>query len=124
MIVEAIAFGDARAYRASPTGMMLAKPALLSTSKARTQPKLALRSGVANVLAIARARMANMASTNPMIILLISLGSLKCLAHRRQKASAITRKLIETIESTVISHVVGMVCPKNTMLMWLGTQSM
>src|SRR5437762_12317102 len=50
----------------------------------------------------------------PIAILLISLGSGCFFDHRRQNTTAPARQLTDRIESTVISHVVGIFFPKKT----------
>src|SRR6478736_8321888 len=124
MIVPATALGATRAYMARPTGNTFAKPALLKSSNASTQPKPALWSGEEARAAPTRQSAPTALSARPIVILVISLGSLKRFAHRRQKTTAPTRNDTLTTASSVTSHVVGIVMPKNTMFTWSGTQSM
>src|SRR5271165_4408078 len=123
-MVPETAFGDARAYMARPTGNTLAKPMLLKTSNPSTQPTPALWPVEDTTAAAASDSRATALSPRPIVILMGSLGSLKYLDHRRQNANAATRLETLTTESRVISHVVGIVRPKNTRFTLLGTQSM
>ncbi len=52
----------------------------------------------------------------PIAILLISVGSGNFFDQMRQNMTAMKRKLTETIESSVINHVVGIFFPKKTRL--------
>src|ERR1700689_3962281 len=122
-MVPAMAFGDARAYSASPTGNTLAKPMLFRISNASTHPTLALWPAALIVAAATSASWALALIPRPTMILTTSLGSLKRLAQRRQNATAATSAEIDTAESRVINQVVGIVRPKNTRSTWLGTHS-
>ena len=61
---------------------------------------------------------------SPRVIFVTSAGSPKRLPHSRQKAIAATSAANDNTASTVISHVVGIVRPKNTRSIWDGAQSM
>src|SRR5688572_5240328 len=116
MIVPAMALGATRAYMARPTGKTLAKPALFRNSNARIQPMLTLTPPAEATAAPTRQRAAPALRARPMVIFVISLGSLKRLAHRRQKATAPNRKETLTTASSVTSQVVGIIRPKNSRL--------
>src|ERR1017187_2221671 len=117
-------FGEARANNASPTGNTFANPMLLRSSNPSTHPTLALRVGAETSAAEASESSASALKPSPIAILMTSLGSLKRFAHMRQNATAATRQVTLTTESTVISHVVGIVRPKKTRLTLFGTQIM
>src|ERR1700681_4122285 len=96
---------------------------LFRTSNTSTQRMAAASPPAVIVAAVASASGAIALMPRPITILTTSLGSLKRLDQSRQKATAAIREEIDATESTVISHVVGIVRPKNTMSMLLGTQS-
>src|ERR1035437_4032682 len=122
-MVPTIDFGEARANRARPTGNTFANPMLLRISNPSTQPTLSLCVGVETSAAPASESSASALKPSPIAILMTSLGSLKRFAHTRQNATAATRQETLTTESSVISHVVGIVRPKKTRLTLLGTHS-
>src|SRR5579863_608780 len=122
-MVPATALGDKRAYSANPTGKTLEKPKLLRTSNASTQPILAFWPPAAMAAAAVSDSNAPALKASPSVILMISLGSLKCFDHSRQKATLAIRLAMLTVASSVINQVVGIVRPKKIMLTCSGTQS-
>src|SRR4029077_16018953 len=111
--------GATRAYSASETGKTLANPALFKTWNANNQPIDTLSPVRAAIVAPATSESIPITAIKlPIAILLISVGSGNFLDQSPQKTTARNRKLTDTIESSVINHVVGIVFPKKTRLAW------
>src|SRR5947207_15004385 len=113
MMVADNAAGAARAYSARETGKMFANPMLLRTWKVTSQPIETCDPELAAIAApVAREMNPVTAMRLPMPILMISGGSGNFFAHSRQNTTAPARKLTDTIESSVMSQVVGIFLSK------------
>src|SRR5438128_4206988 len=103
---------------------MFAKPMLLSTWKVMSQP---IEIFVPELDAIAAPMASEMnpvtATRLPMPILVISGGSGNFFDQSRQNTTEPARKLTDTIESSVISHVVGIFLPKKMRLAFRSAQT-
>src|SRR5205809_7679557 len=124
MMVADKAAGAARAYSARETGKMFANPMLFRTWKVTSQPIETCDPELAAVAApVAREMNPVTAMTLPMPILMISGGSGNFFRHSRQNTTAPARKLTDTIESSVMSQVVGIFLPKKIRFTFRSTQT-
>src|SRR6266480_2981457 len=108
------AAGATRAQSASETGKTFANPMLLRRWNVMSQPIETFPPLLAAMaVPAARERKPVTAMRLPRPSLVISAGSGNFFDHNRQNTTAPTRQLTERIESSVISHVVGIFFPKN-----------
>src|SRR6266576_3334137 len=113
MMVADNAAGAARAYSASETGKTFANPMLFNRWNVMSQPiETFVPKFAAMVAPTAREMKPVTAMMLPMPILVISAGSGNFFDQSRQNTTAPARQLTDKIESSVISHVVGILRPK------------